>query len=308
MIVRLLAAGGVALAATPANSADPNAVVIQVGRRTVSASDLERRWQALPIFQRNALGDSTQSRLRAFVDRWIVPDLLMEQAARSRTDSSQARVRVLENAILQQVLVERLSAQSETTNPVTDADVKSYLESHRQQFDRPERLRLFRILVADEKIANELILKLDHVTDFDTWRNAAREKSLDRATNMRGGEIGFVSADGKSDIVELQVDPVLFAAAAHLKDGELAKRPIQEGDKFAVLWRRGHLAAELVSLALVAAPIRSHLKQARVRADYDALLSQLRRQYVRDQKPEGLEGVTFESTSGDEFSAGKPKQ
>ena len=183
----MLVACGVALVAMPARSADPNAVVVQVGQRTISVSELDRRWQALPTFQRNALGDSTQTRLRAFIDRWIVPDLLMEQAAQGHRDQSNARMQVLEKSILQQVLVERLRVQSETAKPVTDADVKSYFESHRQQFDRPERLRLFRIMVADEKNANELIQKLKNAPDFDTWRNMAREKSLDRATNMRGG-------------------------------------------------------------------------------------------------------------------------
>jgi peptidyl-prolyl cis-trans isomerase C len=304
----MLVASGVALVAMPARSADPNAVVVQVGRRTVSVSELERRWQALPAFQRHALGDSTQTRLLAFIDRWLVPDLLMEQVEQSHRDQSNARIRVLEKSVLQQVLVVRLRAQSETANPVTDADVTSYFESHRQQFDRPERLRLFRILMADEKSANELIQKLKNAPDFDTWRNMAREKSLDRATNMRGGELGFISADGKSDIVELQVDPALFAAAAHIKDGELARKPIREGDKFAVLWRRGHLAAESANLTSVDAAIRLHLKESRVRADYDALLSQLRNQYVRDLKPERLEGVTFQSSPGDDFSAGKTKQ
>ncbi len=308
VIVRLLVASCVALGASRAHSADPNAVVIQVGRRTVSVAELERRWQSLPLFQRQALGESTPARLHAFIDRWIVPDLLLEQAAQSHRDPSNARLQVLEKSVLQQVLLERLRAQSENVHPVADADVKLYFETHRQQFDRPERLHLFRILTADEKSANELIQKLKNATDFDTWRNMAREKSLDRATNMRGGELGFISADGKSDIVELQVAPALFAAAARLNDGELTKQPIREGDKFAVLWRRGHLAAEPANLRLLDAAIRSHLKQARAQADFEELLSQLKGQHVKDLKPERLDGVTFQSSPSDDFSAGKTQQ
>jgi hypothetical protein len=289
----LLLTGGLTLVAASALCADPNAVVVQVGEHRVSVSELERRWRELPGFQRQALGTSVQSRLRTFIDRWVVPDLLLVQAPRILDVRASSRAQTAQKAILQQALANHLRSQTEKQTPVTEGDAKAYFEAHRDLFDKPERLRLFRILLADQKSAEELIQKVKNATAFDAWRNLAREKSLDLATRMRAGELGFVSAEGKSDIVELQVNPVLFAAAARLKDGEIAKQPINEGNQFAILWRRGHVAAEPATLAANEAAIVEHLRQARAHAALDALVSELKTKYVRDQRPEALEGVTF---------------
>jgi peptidyl-prolyl cis-trans isomerase C len=292
------------LLSLPARSADPNAVALQVGSRTVSVSELEGRWLALPAFQRRALGDSNPARLRAFIDRWLVPDLLLSQATQRSAAPRSARAQLAEQLVLQQALVDQLRQQTERQDPVTRDDVLTYFEGHKDLFEQTERLRLFRILLADRKSAEELLQKLKNAPDFDTWRNLAREQSLDLATRMRGGELGFVSADGKSDIVELQVDPVLFQAAARLKDGELAKTPIPEGAKFAVLWRRGHTEAQPARLAPSnQAAIREHLKQARAQAALSMLVQELKAKHVRELHPEVLDGVTFEASPSDTFSA-----
>lgn len=283
----------------PARSADPK-VVVQVGNRTLSVADLERRWLALPAFQRRALGPDNEARLRSFVNRWVIPELLLAQATDAATPKS-PRAAIAEQLVLQQALVNELRQQNQKQSPITDGEVRAYFEAHRDLFDRPERLRLCRILLADRTSAEELIQKVKDAP-FDTWRNLAREKSLDAATRMRGGELGFVSADGKSDIVELQVDPKLFDAAVGLKDGELAKQPIAEGDKFAVLWRRGHTAAQVAQLTLHRAAIREHLEQARAQATLATLLAELRRKHVRDLHPELLDGVNFEPNARDSFS------
>jgi peptidyl-prolyl cis-trans isomerase C len=293
----LLLTGGLTLVAASALGVDPNAIVVQVGEHKVSVSELERRWQALPAFQRRALGTSAQSRLRTFIDRWVVPELLLVQSPRAPDIRTSSRVQTAQQSILQQALADDLRSRTEKQTPVTDGDVKAYFEAHRDLFDKPERLRLFRILLADQKDAEELIGKLKNAPAFDTWRNLAREKSLDRATSMRAGELGFVSADGKSDIVELQVNPALFAVAARLKDGEMTKQPINEGNKFAILWRRGHIAAEPATLAAHETAIFEHLRQARDQAALGALVSELKTKFVRDQRPEALEGVTFSADS-----------
>jgi peptidyl-prolyl cis-trans isomerase C len=288
-------ASGLVLATTTASSADPSATVVQVGERKMPLAELERRWQALPTFQRRALGNSEEGRLRTFIDRWIVPELLLAQDSRAQNARRTSEMQSTENAAIRQVLVSRIRQDSAKRAPVTNDEVRAYFESHHTLFDVPEQLRLYRILLPDQKAAEELIQKLKNSPDFDAWRNMAREKSIDEATRMRGGELGFVSAGGKTDIPELQVDPALFAAAAQLKDGELAKAPIREGDKYAVLWRRGHTAAQPASLAAHQEAIREHLTRTRAESALQALLSELRAKYVRDFRPEALEGVDLDT-------------
>ncbi len=294
------------LVAVPAALADSDAAVVQVGKQSLSVAELQRRWLELPAFQRQSLGKTDKQRLEAYIDRWIIPEMLLSQAAAERKAVSTERQRVIEKSVLQQAMAARIRKQSEVTSPVTETDIKDYLEAHRQDFDHPERLRLFRILVASEAEAMELIRKARGAADLETWRNLAREKSLDRATNMRGGELGFVAADGTSDIPELQVDPALFATAARLKDGEIGCTPVRENDKYAVVWRRGHVAAVRADLNSLAPTIRAHLREARAAKAFDELLTQLKSKYVKDYSPNHLDGVDFAETPSDKFQTGAP--
>jgi peptidyl-prolyl cis-trans isomerase C len=298
-LARILVANSVVLATTTALPADPNATVVQVGERKLSAAEVERRWQALPSFQRRALGASEELRVRSFIDRWLVPELLFSQAPIAKQARSTPHLQATEKAMLRRALLSRVRQDLDSRVPVTNDEVRAYFEAHRELFDLPERLRLYRILLPDQKSAEELIQKLKNTPDFDAWRNTAREKSVDEATRMRGGELGFVSADGHTDVPELQTNPALFAAAARLKDGELAREPIREGDKFAVLWRRGHTPAQHGDLAGHQEAIRAHLKHTRAEAAVQALLSELKAKHVRDVRPEALEGVEFDSKPRD---------
>jgi peptidyl-prolyl cis-trans isomerase C len=54
----------------------------------------------------------------------------------------------------------------------------------------------------------------------------------------------------------VRFDPVLFAAAARVKDGEMVGEPVKEGDAFAVVWRRGTLPAVRRSVEEEASAIR----------------------------------------------------
>jgi peptidyl-prolyl cis-trans isomerase C len=287
----MILALGTVLITLPASPAIPNKSVVEVGQQTLTVSDLQRRWQELPLFQRMALGKTDPERTKAFVEQWVVPDMLWQMAAADRHSLPNERSLALEKSVMQQVLAERVRTESEYANPVTDADIKAYFESHRQDFDRPERLRLFRIVVASEVDALAIIKKIAGAPDLEVWRNLAREKSLDRATFMRGGELGFVAADGKSDLPELQIDPVLYAAAARLKDGEISKTPVREGQQFAVIWRRGHVPAVHTSLASVADTVKVHLRESRAATALADLVAKLRASYVKDLKPQLLDGV-----------------
>src|SRR5690606_33712253 len=114
---------------------------------------------------------------------------------------------------------------------------------HEREFVKPLRVRIFRILVKTEQAALEILAKLGATTSISDFRKLARDHSVDKATNERGGDLGFVWPDGSSDVPQVSADPALYAAAIELADGEFSKSPIAEGDHFAVLWRRGSLPA-----------------------------------------------------------------
>lgn len=175
------------------------------------------------------------------LDRYWVPRWLLDTEAKKRNLLETAGILQKRKDILATRLLEILAEQADEPSPL---EIESYLRKHERDFKKPLRIRIFRILVSTEEKAKDLLGKLSHKTSISDFRKLARDHSLDRATNERGGDLGFVWPDGSTDIPQVSAEPALYAAALELVDGEFSKAPVQEGKHFAVLWRRGTLPAQ----------------------------------------------------------------
>jgi peptidyl-prolyl cis-trans isomerase C len=167
----------------------------------------------------------------------------------------------------------------------SDADVLAYYSREREQLGAPRALSLWRILLPTEADARAVINELATPTAASFGR-LARERSLDRATSMRSGNLGQVGPDGQTRVPELRVSPALFAAADRVGDGELVPEPVPEGEHFAVVWRRGSHAPTVPSLSDATARIRARIAEERAATALGTLLDALRREHVVDHHPE----------------------
>ena len=223
------------------------------------------------------------------VEKLVVPELLAAAEARARgldkLPRTLDRLRQAQASALEAELA-RTTAESA---PVTDADVQAYFEQHRERFEVPRRIRIWRILVADEGLAKKIIAESRGVSGPAKWRNFARESSLDAATKFRDGDLGFARPDGGTETPQLRVDPALFAAVDKLADGELAPEPLRVPAGFAVVWRRGSLPAVARSVAQESAAIRTVLTRQRLEAARTQLLGELRKQRVKSLDAQLLE-------------------
>ncbi|MEO6600301.1 MAG: peptidylprolyl isomerase, partial [Polyangiaceae bacterium] len=213
--------------------------IARVGSEAISAGSLTRRLAKIPDFQRLALGSTPELLKRKVLENELIPDLLFaEEAARLKLDaqpSAQRRTREL----LREALERQLRQETAARSPVTADDIKAYFEANRSRFETPRRLHIWRILTDDEALAKRMIAESKGVDGIQHWSQFARENSLDKATHLRNGDLGFVHPDGNTDTPTLRVDPALFAAADRLSDGDLSPEPMKEASHFAVLWRRG---------------------------------------------------------------------
>lgn len=192
--------------------------------------------------------------------------------------------------LARRVLADRLWEQEADALPAPSTEERRKLiEQNSHEFMRPERLRLFRILLSNEADARELRARFGPGTTVTDWRAAARERSLDRATHERGGDLGFVAPDGTTDVPEVRVDPALYQAARDLADGEIAPEVVREGEHFALVWRRGHLppletpSGEMDRLATAS------LLREKAAARVQELTRELRKTQLREHHPERLE-------------------
>jgi peptidyl-prolyl cis-trans isomerase C len=255
-------------------------VVATIGRSQLTTRDIERRLTALPAFQLTALAGTVEAAKRRYVQEVLVRELLLDQAASDEKLEQDQAVAEQVRARLAEALVTELERELERDRPVTDEEVHRAFEAEQASLGAPRRLRVFRILVGDEAEARKLIGEAHGTAGLTKWATLARERSLDKATNMRSGDLGFVRPDGSTDVPGLRVDPALFSAAERVADGALVPDPVKESDQFAVIWRRGSLPAERASFEQRAPAIRQRLSRQRLDAELSGLVDRLRKERV----------------------------
>lgn len=272
-------------------------IVARVGTETITAGELQRRITAVPPFQLRSFGKTEDEIKKNFLERVMVRDLLLAQGALDqKLDQGEAvddRVRAtLRSAMVQQIRMEVLAS------PVTDAEVAQYYKDNADKFHAPARVALWHIVVATRDEAVALLGEMKKDGSVKHWTDLAREKSLDKATNMRGGNLGYVDPEGKTADVAIVVDKALLDAVKNLKDGELAAEPVKEGEKWSLVWRRQTMPPVDRSLDTEAAGIRQTIARQRAEAALRKVLDAATEARVRDVNLEMADEVTV-SSQGD---------
>jgi peptidyl-prolyl cis-trans isomerase C len=267
--------------------------VAHVGPAAITSAALTRRLAKIPDFQRAALGDTPDKLKLAVLETWLVPELLYAQEAERQKLDQRPSVQRRSRELLRKAMDHELLTQTGLQNPVSAGDIQAYFEANRSRFETPRRVHVWRILTDDEALAKKILAESRGVDGIKRWSEFARESSLDKATHLRNGDLGFIHPDGNTDTPALRVDPALFAAAEKLRDGELAAEPIKVGGHFALIWRRGSLKASVRTLAQETGSIRQVLEQQRLESARAELLGSLSRKYVRGSNEGLLESFAF---------------
>lgn len=270
--------------ATPSATPEPRRarVAVKVGDTAVTVGEIEDRLAEIPPFQRRMFGATPEAQAKAYVEQVVVRDLLLAEGARQKElattlPTSQQLLRARSSATIRALRKELASPAQ-----ISDADVQKYYDDNRSRFDSPERIHLWRVLAKTREEAEQVLAAAKKGPTTQKWNELAREHSLDKATNLRGGNLGFVGPDGASNEAGVVVDPVLVKAASAVKDGELVPQPVPEGPSFAVVWRRGTVPANKRTVEEATAQIRTTLFRERTEGAEKKLIERLRTEHVED--------------------------
>jgi peptidyl-prolyl cis-trans isomerase C len=272
-------------------AADDGKVAITVGSATMTTGAIERRLGSMPSYQLARYGTTPDAVRKGFVEQVLVPEMLFgEEALRRKLDQSPAmatRVRDL----LKEALDRSLKEEALQKEPVTKEELQKYYDDNKTRFETPKRIRIWRVQVADEATAKKLIQDSRGADGVQKWREFAREKSLDKATAQRNGDLGFVRPDGSTDVPRVQVDPRVFNTADKVADGALVAEPMKEGDRWSVIWRRGSIAAMKRTLEDEEKSIRSLLERRRIDKARKDLIARLQKEHVKESHPDLLSHI-----------------
>ncbi|HXO19226.1 MAG TPA: peptidylprolyl isomerase [Thermoanaerobaculia bacterium] len=242
----------------------------------------EVRYARFESYMAGAVGDPdtvlASDVLTALFDQFLDEQLLARLAA-DRGLASAARL-----ARQPRQLVSALLAQ-EPGEP-TAVEVAAHYAAHRQQFARPERVRLRQILVADRKAAERAAREIAAGTGFE---EVARRESRDASAGT-GGYQGELS---RADLPPGFADTI-FA----LRPGEVS-RVVPADYGFHIFQVIERLPAQVAPLSEVEGEIRAKLRQERADRRLAALVRECRTRYTvlvfRRNLPFNYEGFYSDS-------------
>jgi peptidyl-prolyl cis-trans isomerase C len=277
-------------------SPDEVTIVARVGTRTISVADVSRRIAQLPPFQLRAFGHTPDEVRHAFVEKVMVREALLAQGAIDSHLADRDEVGERVRGVLRNATLAHVRADAGTGAPVTDAEVKAYYEANSAKYHAPSRIQIWRIQVQKRDDAVAILAELKKDPSPKHWNELAREQSIDRATNLRGGNLGFVAPDGTTSEAGLKVEAPILAAATNAKDAELIQTPVQDGDRWSVVWRRNSMKPVDRDLATEASLIKPILVHERGETKARTLVEKLRTDFLTDFNPDVVDMLEVSNT------------
>jgi len=276
----LFALGALSLGADAGGGAAGEVVVAKVGPRELTAQVLQARLAEIPFFQLEMMGKTEAEAVRHVVGETFVRESLLVFGAEARGISGKQPalnqlMRVRANATLRAI-----RSQMPAASAIGKEELQKYYDENRVRYEAPERLAISRILVATAAEAEAVIGAFKADATYTNWEKLAREKSIDKATSMRGGNLGFLAPDGRSNEAGVTAPPELVRAAGAVRDGELVPTPVKEGEGFAVIWRRGTRAGTKRTFVEAESEIRDLVHRANVERATKAHIEALRKDRV----------------------------
>jgi hypothetical protein len=276
-------------------AADASPVILRVGSAAMTAADVSRRIAALPAYQLTRYGATAEEQKKRFVNEVLVPEMLFGEEAFQKKLDADPNVRDKLREALRDAIDRGLREEVLKAQPITPEEIKKYYDENKNRYETPKRIKVWRIQVPDEAAAKAIIALAKGADGPKRWSEEARERSLDKATAQRSGDLGFVRPDGTTDVPRVQVDPAVYAAVDKVPDGTVVATPLKEGENYSVLWRRGSIEATKRTLEDETDSIRQLLERRRIETSRQDLLKRLKAEQVKESHPDLLQNIAIEA-------------
>ena len=270
-----------ALLACSSQPQKSGALVAQGEGIAITADELKARLDEQSPFIRSRY--NTLERKKEFLDGLIRFELLARAAQQQGLDKD-PDVQLAARKMMVQKLVQKTFAEGDALKEIPEADARKYYDEHKDEFQKPKRVRLLAIQVTAPASGPERAAKLAQAKKLlarvqaEEKKNPlafggiAREVSDDATSKASGGDLGFKSRDE----LEKQYGPAFATAAFALKDGEVALLDGPPG--FLVVKLSGRQEELNRPFEQVRAQISSRLYREKRTKDFDEYVKKLREQ------------------------------
>lgn len=244
--VKVVKQGKVGGAATAAKAAPPPAAPL-------SEADKQRRAQAVVTYKGGQItvGDledaiarqspfmraryKDPASMKELLDKTLRFALLSDEADRR----GYAKDPVVDQSVKQnavQQLMKREFDEKLSAETIPKEQIDQYYQQHVDEYVQPAMQRASHVMVATEPEAKELLAQAKAM-DLRAFRQLARDKSIDEASKLRGGDLRYFDVKGRArGETEASVPPAIVRAAFALKTiGDTAPQPIKIPGGFSIV-------------------------------------------------------------------------
>jgi peptidyl-prolyl cis-trans isomerase C len=213
---------------------DRKLVVARVGESTITVGDVEDELNKLHPSVRARF--MSPERRKEFVKNLVRFDVLAREARRRGLDKDPEVIKRVKRAMIDVMMVELRSSLVKMED-ITDKDVETYYNEHINVFRQPPKVRASVIVVATRAEAAALMTKAKKKPgDVKAFGDLAVAHSIDPATKVKRGDLGFFSRDDEK--VEKELREAAFKQEAMWSVSE----PVKVARGWAILMKTGDVA------------------------------------------------------------------
>lgn len=232
------------------------------------------------------------SLLTQYADSFVELEILAQEAKRRGYDSRE-QVQRARGKALRTTMASALRRESDAIKPTQEA-LAAYYKAHESEINKPEFRGAHHIAFETEEAAAAFIKANRRRPDLAVFRRTAMKESLDAESKLRGGDLGFFSADGIRSVGDRSVAPELAKEAFRITArGQISSKPISVGKSFNVVFLSAIQPAVNVPLETAAPNIARKLKQMAFDESRVALLGAARKRYGATVNYELVDGLTL---------------
>jgi len=269
--------------------AQDEAVVAKIGERKITMSDFKRVVDYLDAERQKMLETNPQLKetvLRQFIQSMVISDLA-KQKGFDRIPEIKNQLQFFSDNFLANEYLKREVAQKVT---VSDDEVKTYYDSHKDEFKTQEMVKARHILVRVENAASEDEKKkakdkaemyLKKIKDGEDFAKMAAEVSDDPGSKAKGGDLGFFP---KGRMVKSFED-----AAFALKPGETSGI-VETQFGFHIIKAEDRKDSTVESFDVVKERIKQKLSQDRTRKELTDFIDKAMKDSKTEIYPDVLTG------------------
>ncbi|OGC76713.1 MAG: hypothetical protein A2Z27_02890 [candidate division Zixibacteria bacterium RBG_16_50_21] len=202
------------------SESERNLPLVEYKGGEITIQDFMNQYARIPQFQRGSLLEKDKVEQLAF--QIVMGDLLEKEAQKRKADSRpDFKKNIL--TIKESLMADKMRNDMIMMDlKVTDQDLRDYYDSHLEQFQTPEMVKIQEVLVASKEEGDKLAKQIRAGADL---ARIARQHTLRPGMKEKGGVLDSITTSNSA---------ILFEAVKGAKKGQIVG-PVPFRDKFSVI-------------------------------------------------------------------------